>query len=107
MLPEESRDPFHHPSSMLTYSYPASFMPAETSASTCCLITVALIAPAKLFQEFQPIGGFVIGAAPEAADADSGTQTTTSPTNRAHTSAGSRDITKLLRNMAFLSVQHR
>ncbi len=97
MAPELSREPFHQPSSMLTYSYPASFMPDDTSASVCCLITVALMAPAKLFQEFQPIGGFVIGAAPEAADAGRGRQATASPTSNAHARAGSLDITERVR----------
>src|SRR3954470_23281873 len=87
MAPEESRAPFHHPSSMSTYSYPASFMPDDTRASACCLITVASMAPAKLFQEFQPIGGLVIGAAPEAADAGGGSKVAISPTSSAHTSA--------------------
>src|SRR5437868_6292167 len=44
-------------SSMLTYTYPASFIPDFTTASAMPLIMSSLTLQANLFQEFQPIGG--------------------------------------------------
>ena len=44
-------------SSMLTYTYPASFMPDLTTASAMLLIMSSLTLQANLFQEFQPMGG--------------------------------------------------
>src|SRR6266540_199558 len=51
-------------------------MPEATSASACCSMTLWSIAPAKEFQEFQPIGGLVIGATAAAA-LDGATRTMT------------------------------
>src|SRR5580704_11735898 len=44
-------------SSMLTYTYPASFIPDLTTASAMLLIMSSLTLQANLFHEFQPIGG--------------------------------------------------
>src|SRR5580704_1182620 len=44
-------------SSMLTYTYPASFMPDLTTASAMLLIMSSLTLQANLFHEFQPMGG--------------------------------------------------
>src|SRR5436305_15287299 len=44
-------------SSMLTYTYPASFMPDFTMASAMPLIMSSLTLQANLFHEFQPMGG--------------------------------------------------
>jgi hypothetical protein len=44
-------------SSMLTYTYPASFIPDFTTASAMPLIRSSLTLQANLFHEFQPIGG--------------------------------------------------
>src|SRR5580692_10302268 len=44
-------------SSMLTYTYPASFIPDETTASAMLLIMSSLTLHANLFQEFHPMGG--------------------------------------------------
>src|ERR1051326_7084231 len=44
-------------SSMLTYTYPASFIPDFTIASAMPLIMSSLTLQANLFHEFQPIGG--------------------------------------------------
>src|SRR5437588_8295079 len=44
-------------SSMLTYSYPASFIPDFTTASAMFLIMSSLTLQANLFHEFQPMGG--------------------------------------------------
>ena len=69
MLPAASRVPGHHPSSMLTYWYPASFRPHDTSASVCALMTLALMFAAKLFHDALPIGGAATTAAALAAAA--------------------------------------
>src|SRR5690349_19277220 len=69
MLPAASRVPCHHPSSMLTYWYPASFRPRDTSASVCALMTLALMFAAKLFHDALPIGGAATTAAALAAAA--------------------------------------
>src|SRR5580765_4195298 len=42
---------------MLTYTYPASFIPDFTTASAMPLIRSSLTLQANLFQEFQPMGG--------------------------------------------------
>src|ERR1700694_6052662 len=44
-------------SSMLTYTYPASFMPDLTRASAMPLIMSSLTLQANLFHEFHPMGG--------------------------------------------------
>src|SRR5712671_7185977 len=44
-------------SSMLTYVYPASFMPDFTTASAMPLIKSSLTLQANLFHEFHPMGG--------------------------------------------------
>src|SRR5208282_6442141 len=44
-------------SSMLTYSYPASFMPDLTTASAIFLIISSLTLQPNLFHEFHPMGG--------------------------------------------------
>src|SRR5271167_1669997 len=44
-------------SSMLTYTYPASFIPDFTTASAMSLIMSSLTLQANLFHEFQPMGG--------------------------------------------------
>src|SRR5208283_2806210 len=44
-------------SSMLTYTYPASFIPDLTIASAMSLIMSSRTLQANLFHEFQPIGG--------------------------------------------------
>src|SRR5882724_2823738 len=44
-------------SSMLTYAYPASFIPDFTTASAIPLIRSSLTLQANLFHEFHPMGG--------------------------------------------------
>src|ERR1700676_440996 len=56
MLPLASRLTCQQ-SSMLTYTYPASFMPDFTTASAMPLIKSSLTLQANLFQEFHPMGG--------------------------------------------------
>src|ERR1700683_1553774 len=56
MFPFESRLTCQQ-SSMLTYSYPASFMPDLTIASAMLRIISSLTLQANLFHEFQPMGG--------------------------------------------------
>src|SRR6266568_364427 len=56
MLPLASRLTCQQ-SSMLTYTYPASFMPDLTTASAMPLIRSSLTLQANLFHEFQPMGG--------------------------------------------------
>src|SRR5258708_26648569 len=54
-------------SSMLTYSYPASFMPDFTTASAMPLIMSSLTLQANLFHEFHPMGGVIARLAEGAA----------------------------------------
>src|ERR1017187_8598438 len=56
MLPLASRLTCQQ-SSMLTYTYPASFMPDFTTESAMPLIKSSLTLQANLFQEFHPMGG--------------------------------------------------
>src|SRR5260370_9802489 len=56
MLPLASRLTCQQ-SSMLTYTYPASFMPDFTTPSAMPLIRSSLTLQANLFHEFQPMGG--------------------------------------------------
>ena len=53
-------------SSMLTYTYPASFMPDFTTASAISLIMSSLTLQPNLFHEFHPMGG--VGASPAEGD---------------------------------------
>src|ERR1035437_6394500 len=56
MLPLASRLTCQQ-SSMLTYTYPASFIPDFMTVSAIPLIRSSLTLQANLFHEFQPMGG--------------------------------------------------
>src|SRR5438046_2454414 len=56
MLPLASRLTCQQ-SSILTYTYPASFIPDFTTASAMPLIKSSLTLQANLFHEFHPMGG--------------------------------------------------
>src|SRR3954468_15119583 len=55
--PAGSREPVIQQSSMLTYWYPAAFMPELTIVSAVCWTSCSLTLQPKAFQSFQPIGG--------------------------------------------------
>ena len=58
LLPSPSRPP-SHPLSRITYSFPGSFIPLETSASTSSRIILSSTLRRKWFQGFHPIGGVI------------------------------------------------
>src|SRR5207247_6611085 len=55
--PAASRVPAIQQSSMLTYWYPAAFMPELTIVSAVCSTSCSLTWQPNEFQSFQPIGG--------------------------------------------------
>src|SRR2546421_9172879 len=82
--PAESREPAIQQSSMLTYWYPAVFIPELTVVSAVCSTSCSLTLQPNAFQSFQPIGGvrarplFRAAAGAAVAHATTGTAAATS-----------------------------